>query len=204
MEIKRFEVINPIIEKIGAKSYLEIGVQEGICFNEVVCEKKVGVDPAPRWSDERVHLVTSDVFFETNTEKFDVIFIDGLHEHEQVSTDIVNSLKALNKDGVILVHDCNPIDKEHQVVPLSKSKSVTWNGDVWKGWVRAVQLFDFESFTVNIDHGVGVMNTSQSNSQPPQKSIKYSYEEFDIHRNEWIHLIDFDNFMVWCNVKQDR
>ena len=35
--------------------------------------------------------------------KFDLIFLDGLHTYEQTIKDINNSLKILNKDGLILV-----------------------------------------------------------------------------------------------------
>jgi len=48
---------------------------------------------------------------------YDVIFIDGLHYYKQVLKDIKNSLKILNKDGFILVHDCLPRTLAHQAVP---------------------------------------------------------------------------------------
>ena len=41
---------------------------------------------------------TSDEFFESNKKNFDIIFIDGLHEYDQVKRDIKNSIKFLNKD----------------------------------------------------------------------------------------------------------
>ena len=52
--------------------------------------------------------MTSDDFFRDNKEKFDLIFIDGLHETNQVDRDIENSLKFINKGGTILLHDCLP------------------------------------------------------------------------------------------------
>ena len=41
-------------------------------------------------------------------QKFDIIFIDGLHEYDQVKKDIVNSLKFIDEKGFILIHDLLP------------------------------------------------------------------------------------------------
>ena len=48
--------------------------------NIINCKKKVGVDPVSGGTIR----VTSDNFFRTNKEKFDCIFIDGLHKYAQV------------------------------------------------------------------------------------------------------------------------
>lgn len=62
--------------------------------------------------------MNSDNFFKKYpTKKYDIIFIDGLHESEQVSKDIHNSVNALNERGVIIIHDYNPETKEAQIVP---------------------------------------------------------------------------------------
>ena len=53
-------------------------------------------------------LGTSDEFFNQNNEKFDVIFIDGLHHYDQCQADAINSLKCLNKNGFIFFHDFIP------------------------------------------------------------------------------------------------
>ena len=60
--------------------------------------------------------MTSDEFFSQNKETFDLIFIDGLHIHEQVLKDIDNSLNVLNENGVILLHDCLPAKIWHQTI----------------------------------------------------------------------------------------
>ncbi len=41
----RYELINILIARRGYTSYLEIGVDQGECFNKVKCDRKVGVDP---------------------------------------------------------------------------------------------------------------------------------------------------------------
>ena len=100
----RFEIVQNIIKKKNYKKYLEIGCFDDELFNYVNCENKVGVDPV---SGGTVR-ATSDQFFKDNKEKFDCVFIDGLHEYHQVKKDIFNSLKFLNDDGIILLHDCLP------------------------------------------------------------------------------------------------
>lgn len=77
---------------------MEIGCFEDETFNKINIDKKVGVDPI---SGGNVRL-TSDNFFKINKDRFDIIFIDGLHAFEQVKKDITNSLNILNKNGVLL------------------------------------------------------------------------------------------------------
>ena len=107
--MNRTDIINAIARKIKAKSYLEIGVDNGINFASIKCDRKVGVDPNPRMPG--IHPMTSDTFFAQNDETFDLIFIDGLHIFEQVYRDIENALKVLNPNGYIICHDTNPPTK---------------------------------------------------------------------------------------------
>ena len=47
--------------------------------------------------------MTSDEFFKNNEIYFDCIFIDALHIYEQVRKDILNSIKFLNANGIIII-----------------------------------------------------------------------------------------------------
>ena len=125
----RFQVVQDIIDKKKYEKYLEIGCFDDELFNHVKCQKKVGVDPVSGGTIRE----TSDQFFKKNDEKFDCIFIDGLHEYKQVKKDIINSLKFLNDDGVVLLHDCLPNDYYAQATPRCQW---VWNGDVWKAIVE--------------------------------------------------------------------
>ena len=106
----------------------------------------------------------SDDFFITNDEKFDCIFIDGLHHYDQVKKDIENSIKFLNENGIILIHDCLPNNINAQAVPRTE---VDWNGDVWKAFVEIRTKPYLDSYTCYADHGIGVIlkrnNTSLLN-----------------------------------------
>ena len=125
----RFDIINKIIKKKKFESYLEIGCQSDVNFSKIIIKNKIGVDP----QSGGTHRMTSDDFFKQNKSTFDLIFIDGLHVYEQVLKDIENSLKVLNDNGVILIHDCLPAKIWHQTIPQTHS---SWNGDVWKSIVK--------------------------------------------------------------------
>lgn len=101
----RWDVIQLIIDKINAQSYLEIGFREDANFKNITCPLKESVDIEECGA---TYTMSSDEFFEQNTQLFDVIFIDGDHTKEQVLKDIENSLNHLSDKGVILTHDTCP------------------------------------------------------------------------------------------------
>ena len=59
--------------------------------------------------------------------KFDIIFLDGLHTYEQTINDIKNSiLTYLNQTmELLLVHDCLPKKIWNQIVPRT-IRSLEW------------------------------------------------------------------------------
>ena len=48
-------------------------------------------------------------FLLKNKERFDCIFIDGLHTFEQSLKDFYNAWEVLNKGGAVVFHDTNPV-----------------------------------------------------------------------------------------------
>ena len=96
----------------------------------------------------------SDDFFIQNKIIFDCIFVDGLHTYEQVREDILNSIKFLDPNGVIIVHDCLPLKIWNQIVPRIYGH---WNGDVWKAIVEARTMKDIDTYTCKADHGLGII-----------------------------------------------
>lgn len=149
-DIYRWDLIQFIIDKYHYTDYLEIGCDKDQSFSKIKIKNKIGVDPISGGTIRD----TSDNFFRTNNLKFDIIFIDGLHEFTQVKRDIQNSLKILKKDGFILVHDCLPRSIAHQAVPRYRG---SWNGDVWKSIVEIRTNPYLDTFTCKIDFGVGVI-----------------------------------------------
>ena len=146
----RHSIIQQIIDRKKYKSYLEIGCDKDVLFNSIKIIKKIGVDPV---SGGNIRM-TSDDFFKNNLDKFDIIFIDGLHQYKQVKNDIINSLKFLNKNGVILLHDCMPCSFIRQTTLRS---SYIWNGDVWKNIVECRTLDEIDTYTIYADQGIGLI-----------------------------------------------
>jgi predicted O-methyltransferase YrrM len=60
-----------------------------------------------RIKDRRIQKVktTSDKFFQTNTQMFDFIYIDGDHTEDQVFRDGANALEFLKEGGIIAFDD---------------------------------------------------------------------------------------------------
>jgi len=100
----------------NCKSYLELGIEYGININELknIVDVCVGVDINKPKNINGIEFfeMTTDDFFEINNRKFDIIFIDANHKYEQVLIDFKNSLNILNKFGIIIIHDTDPIEKE--------------------------------------------------------------------------------------------
>lgn len=163
--MKRWDIINKYIENEGYKDYLEIGLQSGLCRDNIIAPNKTTVDPDDR-SDNPTHLMTSDEFFTQNKEEFDVIFIDGLHHGDQVLKDIENSLAVLKSGGTILCHDMLPTSEEIQRVPRPMPEAI-WVGDTWKAWakLRATRP-DLSMFIVEDDWGVGVIKVGMQKRAP--------------------------------------
>ncbi len=182
----RFDIINKLINSKKFKSYLEIGCQSDINFSKIKIENKVGVDPQSGGTLR----MTSDEFFSQNKDTFDLIFIDGLHIHEQVLKDIDNSLNVLNENGVILLHDCLPAKIWHQTIPQTHS---SWNGDVWKSIVQSRTREDIDTYTIKADQGLGLIlkRTNRDKLVHPINNFKnLKFKDYYNHHEKFMRLID--------------
>ena len=176
----RWDLIEYLINKNNYSDYLEIGCDKDQLFSKIKIKNKIGVDPVSGGNVRK----TSDDFFKENNNKFDIIFIDGLHTYEQVKKDILNSVDCLNDNGIILVHDCMPDSLSKQAVPRYR---MIWNGDVWKAIVDLRQNENLEIFTCEMDQGIGVIkknkNSSILNLKKPINKLKFkdyfnNYKEY--------------------------
>jgi len=154
----RCELIQYYIDKIRTESYLEIGCDRNQVFKKIRCKNKIGVDPAKGGT----HRMTSDEFFKKNKKKFGVIFIDGLHHYNQVKRDVNNSLKFLEKNGYIVIHDMLPPGPEYAVVPRP-TYPTTWMGDVWRLGFHLKDREDVTFKLIKIDCGCGVVQKTSNN-----------------------------------------
>ena len=191
----RFDIINKIIKKKKFESYLEIGCQSDVNFSKIIIKNKIGVDP----QSGGTHRMTSDDFFKQNKNTFDLIFIDGLHVYEQVLKDIENSLKVLNDNGVILIHDCLPAKIWHQTIPQTHS---SWNGDVWKSIVKSRTRIDIDTYTIEADQGLGLILKRENKDLLVDKIENFKnlkFRDYYIHHKKFMRIIDENDVLEIIN-----
>ena len=185
----RWDLIKYLINKNDYKDYLEIGCDQNQLFSKIEIENKTGVDPESGGNIK----TTSDDFFLSNTKKFDIIFIDGLHMYQQVKKDIINSINCLNDDGIILVHDCMPDSLAKQAVPRFKLK---WNGDVWKAIVDLRQNKDLDIYTCEMDEGIGIIKKNNNSEilkiDKPINKLKFK-DYYNNYKN-YLRVISIEEF----------
>ena len=180
----RLVYVEKAVRKIGFDNckYLEIGVCNGYIFNKLDLkeENKYGVDP-DRGGNYRM---TSDQFFSENKEKkFDVIFMDGLHHYNQCQRDIINSLKCLNDNGVILIHDMIPTNSLVEYIPRRAINS-HWTGDVWKCAVEIQNSQNLDFVIANCDCGVGILKPKKNYEykiMPEIKKLRFKEYYYNYH-----------------------
>jgi hypothetical protein len=194
----RYDIINKIAKKIKAKDYLEIGVYDGKCFQNVEIENKDAVDPSPI-SDHTNFKITSDKFFEyLNPRKgYDIVFIDGLHLHKQSRKDFFNADMHLNPGGFILFHDTNPATFDHcqeqWILP-------EWNGTVYQTIIELRSEFSsYEIFTVDTDYGVTVVRKGYQDKLNLNLSNCMNFHFFNANRKEILNLISVEEFENWVS-----
>ena len=150
------------------KSYLEIGVGWGKTLNKVEILRKVGVDPGFKVPLETLHgechVMTSDTYFGVFEEKFDCIFINGMHTYEQSKRDFINAMERLNDDGIILIDDCIPRDElsalpdVNECLRLRKEagqeNDFTWMGDVYKTIIWINDCTDYSYALIKESMGI--------------------------------------------------
>lgn len=127
----RRQLINSFIQARNFKSYLEVGVDNHWNFDHIVVENKESVDPNPKAIP--TYCMTSDEFWKTSENRYDIIFIDGLHQGDQVYRDIEGALSHLSReDSIVVLHDCDP---ENCIVGAHDYLvDGPWQGDVWTGF----------------------------------------------------------------------
>ena len=186
--IYRWDLIQFIINKYNYSNYLEIGCDKDQSFSRIKIKNKVGVDPISGGTIRD----TSDNFFKTNKDKFDIIFIDGLHHYEQVIHDINNALDILNDNGHILVHDCLPRTIAHQAIPRYRG---SWNGDVWKSIVELRTKKSLEVFTCEIDVGVGIIQKKNNTMLLDLKIDNFKnlkFSDYYYRNDEFMNVLSYN------------
>lgn len=188
--MNRFDIINHLIKKYDYKTYLEIGTEDGNCFTKISIDYKECVDPVQKYNG-LTHRMTSDEFFKQNNKTFDIIFVDGLHTEEQCSVDIANSLKCLNENGTIVVHDCLPHCEEYT--------QLRWNGTVFKSIIDLrYNNPNLNIYVVDTDCGCGVIRRATIDRicyDAVPISLAKTYFYYNEHRDQLMNVISPQQFL---------
>jgi len=98
--------------------YLEIGIKKGNCFNQIapLCKEAYAVDilDCNKLINHNKNLIwfhgkSQDFLHKHNPKKkFDLVFIDGSHNHEDSLNDFKLVFNLMRENGIILLHDTYP------------------------------------------------------------------------------------------------
>jgi hypothetical protein len=216
--MNRIELIQAIFSKTELEYYLEIGCRKGRSFLPIKAKHKMVVDPAfaipfyrkwkwgikvPENANNQYFEETSDVFFTKRAnliKQLDVVLVDGLHTYRASLLDALNSLKYLNKDGIIIFHDCLPPNKAAamptELFPTKKEKhsilgwTNEWCGDVYKTIIYLRKAFPevLDALVVNTDYGLGILR--------PKIKLNPADLKIDEEIFDEINKIDYDQLMA--------
>jgi len=180
--MNRPTLINKFIKERNFASYLELGVYDKTTFNTINCENKKCVD----FQHPADYQMSTDDFFKINKYNYDIIFIDANHTEVFLTRDIENSLKILNTNGVIILHDVNPPDEFSQIDSNNRYQTA------WKAFVKFRFSSDFFTYSYATDCGLGVIDTSKTMKIEKINNIDYlnlKYEDLEKHREHFLGFI---------------
>lgn len=182
-------LINDLISDLNYKSYLELGVSIGESWKLISCENKIGVDNNINVANEFdgvVHATTDDYFL-NNKDKFDLIYIDALHEKNQVYKDFKNSFNVLNDSGVIIFHDINPLDIS-QTHPNSSE-------DVFELWIELSKIYKVYVIKGYEGDSIGVFIKSENSKFIDIEVKDYTYQFFSENREDFISYLNYEEII---------
>lgn len=203
----RTEIINYLLSTCsGPKEYLEIGIRNPEDnFAKINADVKYSVDPGLDFPANPADFkMTSDKFFQLQKsgtllpreQRFDLIFIDGLHLAEQADRDIRNSLDLIKDDGFIVVHDCNPPTEWHARETYHckyTPAGIVWNGTTWKAFLKWRANPSVYSCCVDSDWGVGILSkTRRVGNCSGRINEFYEFSVFNEHKREFLGLVDME------------
>lgn len=160
-------LVEHLAQWLRPERYLEIGVLNGESMKRIQnhATECYGVDVtfSHRNYNNNVKLfeMPSDDFFSILNPniKFDMIFIDGLHEKSQVYRDFINSKDRIIEDGLIVLHDTYPMD-DAMIQPW-------FCHDAWEAAQKIKKEFrdEFEMITLPFNPGLTIMKKMRYDRQ---------------------------------------
>jgi len=197
--------INFIASKLASEKYLEIGVRRGKTFLGVDIKNKVAVDPNfifafAQYQSTSIKFfeMTSDEFFLEHAveDKFDIIFLDGLHTFEQTFRDFCNSLAHCHERTIWVIDDTVPRDVYSTLTDHAKAvearknaggRGNAWHGDIFKVVFAIHDFFPSFSFCTLTTNG----NPQTLFWKKPQKDFQPKFNNLEtISRLNYFDFIE--------------
>ena len=189
--VTRTQVLNVLISINGLDSYLEIGVGTGENLAQIIAPIRQSVDPCA----DATYQMTSDDFFACGLglDRYDLIFVDGLHEQDQCRRDLEHALARLSDRGWIVAHDANPPTEWHQRPVEQFEPGSDWSGTVWKALIRfRSEHPELELCTLDVDWGCALLRRRTGNVRPDSAldlPDTLDWVFFAEHRRELLNLV---------------
>jgi SAM-dependent methyltransferase len=185
--VDRRAVIQALININKYTRYLEIGCDTNHAFDVIMCDVKVGVDP----NKGGTHRMTSDEFFAKNVDKFDIVFIDGDHNHGQVYKDLQNALSVIPPNGSIVMHDCNPLNPGNEIPQRC--------GTAWRAFAVHRMRDDLDMIVCDFDYGVGIVRFGKNKNPIVLTKSMDDMVHADLKQNrlEWLNLSTKEQAADW-------
>jgi hypothetical protein len=196
----RVDVVNSLLSLFSEPSYLEVGVATGATFLAALAKRKVGVDPKFLFDTSvmiegaEFHAKSSDDYFGSvakKTDRFDVIFLDGLHTAEQTLRDLLNAREYLAADGVIIIDDAIPssypasLANRQDFFKMKEALSIkkgAWMGDVFR------LIFFIETFMQSFSYRITSDNHGQIVLWRARRAAVKSRTIAEVGAKEYVHL----------------
>lgn len=226
--MNRTQFIQKLIDTKSAKTYLELGTGNGRNFLSIRCKKKYAVDPKfiipigfkvkclllnPHNWFAHYFQETSENFFITHKtsikklKTLDVVFIHSQHSFEASLKVALNALQYLSPDGVIIVHNCFPPNREAayavKKIPEGKERQIEGLcGDVFKSivYLRIKYLDTLRVRVLETDYGLGVItlkkkfnSTTEIDQELFKKVDKLTWDEMMEDPEKMIGLVPLEN-----------
>ena len=185
------ELLNVLISVNGLDSHLEIGGAAGVNLAQIIAPIRQSVALC---ADATYQMVSDDFFAcGLGLDRYDLIFVDGLHTEDQCRRDLENALARLSDRGWIVAHDANPPAEWHQRPVEQFEPGSEWNGTVWKALVRfRSEHPELELCTFDLDGGCALVRRRAGNIAPqpvPELPDTLDWAFFDEHRRELLNLV---------------
>jgi hypothetical protein len=217
------DVMNWLGWQAGHASYLEVATRwTGGQFMLIAPDVFTGIDRAmyrmPSDYDDGLkttHRTASEDSnevlrpFHEQRRRFDMIFVDSFHTYEDSRRDLELTLPLLKSDGVIVVHDCHPVDRE-AVKPQFRPGE--WFGHTYLAFLDFARGHpELEHCVVDTDYGCGILRHRAPAAQGRGNAAvtddagfssaalsAHDYHDWDTyfaHRHEVLNLLSVDEFL---------